>query len=149
MNTEQLSIFVARFAEGLPRQIGKQLEDVEFIICDTPELATEEVKELVELAEGEVFEPIPADAKGVFIGEPLEREDSDGEEDDFETVALPSGLIVIVASNVKDTDEATLICLHEIGHALGLDEDGVKALGLGLSATGAPNDGPTKDSDQV
>lgn len=141
MNAEQLSVFIGQFAAGLPREIGRQLEDVEMIVCDTPEIATAELNELLDTEDGQPIDPVPADCKGIFVGEQLEREDED-EESEHETVSLPNGVICIVASNIKDGDEAVLVCLHEIGHALGMDEDEVKALGLGVSpsTTGASND---------
>jgi predicted Zn-dependent protease with MMP-like domain len=142
VETEKLANFVALFAQGLPREIGKQLEDVEMIVCETPEIATVELNELLDTEDGQPVDPVPADCKGIFVGEQLEREDED-EESEHETVSLPNGVICIIASNIKDGDEAVLVCLHEIGHALGMDEDEVKALGLGVSPqkTGASTNG--------
>jgi predicted Zn-dependent protease with MMP-like domain len=157
MNAEQLSVFVGQFAAGLPREIGKQLEDVELIVCETPEIATQELNELLDTEDdAPAVEAIPVDCKGIFVGEPLEREDDD-EESEHETVSLPNGVIAIIACNIKDGDEAVLVCLHEIGHALGMDEEEVKALGLGVSpSTGVTtNDasaqaaGPSTDGNPV
>lgn len=144
MTAEQLSVFIGKFASGLPREIAAQMIDVEIIVCDTPEIAFTELSELLDTEDGQPIDPIPADCKGVFVGEPLEREDED-EESEHETVSLPNGVICIVASNIKDGEEAVLVCLHEIGHALGMDEDEVKALGLGVSpsTTGASTNGDT------
>lgn len=147
MNHEQCAVLVAKFVEGLPREIGKQLGAVELLVCADPETATKELREIMEGENGQELEALPGDCKGVFIGEPLEREEDGDGEGDMETVTLPEGVIAVVASNVKDVDEAVLVVMHEIGHALGMDEDEVKALGLGVSPsppTGAPtNDSPT------
>jgi len=145
MDAEQCSILVQKFVSGLPKPIAKQLEDVELLVCPDTATATAELREQMEGEDGKELEALPDDTKGVFIGEPMEsEEDADGD-GDMETVTLPSGIIVIVASNVKDADEVVLVVLHEIGHALGMDEEEVKALGLGVSpsTTGASDDGST------
>lgn len=142
MDTEILVAFVSEFAGGMPREIGKQLEDVEIIVAPTPEIGTQELNEIIETDDGKELEPLPADCKGAFIGEQMEvEEDADGE-GEFETASLPNGAIVLIAGNIANTEEAALVLLHEIGHALGMDEEGVKALGLGVSpSAGATTNG--------
>lgn len=150
MDVEQLANFVADFAGGFPREIGKQLEDVEIIVCPDVKTAHEELSEIIEVAPGDRIEEVPDDCKGVFIGEPMEVEDGDGE-DEHETVTLPNGAIALIASNIKDPEEATLVLLHEIGHALGMDEEEVKALGLGVqsSSTGSTPNGSSSQSNSA
>lgn len=132
MDVDALVKIVALAANDMDPKIREQLEDVEILICRDPAHATEEIEHAYEPAEGEAaHEPIPADCKGVFMGEPMEIEASDETEED-ETIYYPDGHIFLVASNIKDQDEAALVLMHEIGHALGLDEDEVKALGLGV-----------------
>lgn len=159
MYAEQLADVITNFAQGFPREIGKQLIDVEIMVFATPELATEELGEILDTDDGKPIDPIPADCKGAFIGEQMESEDED-EESELETVALPNGVIALIASNISDANEAIVILLHELGHALGMDEEEVKALGLGVSpatdpSTGASNGGveaasvPPARSDQL
>lgn len=149
MDAELCAGIVQEFCAGLPKEIGQQLSGVEILVCETPEHATQTLNEILDTDDGEpATEALPADTKGIFIGEPMEVEDEDGEGEHV-IEELADGAIAIVASNLKDADEIVLVLLHEIGHALGLDEEGVKALGLGVSSTSseAPNDVPApKDS---
>jgi len=143
MDTEKLADFVTNFAMGLPKEIGKQLVDVELMVFSDVETAFVELNEILDTEDGKPIDPIPADTKGVFIGEQMESEDDD-EESEFETVALPNGVIALIASNISGDEEAIVIVLHELGHALGMDEEEVKALGLGVtqaSASGASDGG--------
>jgi predicted Zn-dependent protease with MMP-like domain len=138
MDLNELTDFTTRFATGLPRQIGKQLADVEILVSSDPQTATTELSAILTTEDGQPIDAIPGDCKGCFIGSPMEQDETDDEEgDEFETVELPNGVILLVASNIPNTDEAVLVLLHEIGHALGMDEDEVKELGLGVSPSGA------------
>jgi len=147
MKLEELTEVVARFAGGLPKPIGMQLRGVDVILCETPDKATAELQEIVEGDDGGAMEPIAADCKGVFIGEPLEREDSDDTEE-METIALPEGVIAMVASNIQSPEEGVLVLLHEIGHALGMDEEEVKQLGLGVAEAPQQTAAPPQQKEQ-
>lgn len=116
----------------IPEPVIDQLVDVAIIITDSPEDATEELKKDLG-AEFDVDEDtVPADCKGIFVGEPTETEESDVSEEE-EVVYYPEGFMVLCAKNIRDGEEAALVLVHEIGHALGLDESEVAALGLGVS----------------
>lgn len=129
MTKEQLAEAVKTMMLALPEEVIETLEDVELLMCDTPEEAHEALKQ--ELRDDYDFPAMPSDCKGVFIGEPIELETAeDGEE---EIIEYPEGFIVLCAGNIASADETSVILLHEIGHALGMDEDEVKALGLGMS----------------
>jgi predicted Zn-dependent protease with MMP-like domain len=65
---------------------------------------------------------IPQDFRAVFLGAPIG--------DDEEEEELPDGVIVLNASKLRDVQDVLDTLLHEYGHALGLDEDEVAALGL-------------------
>jgi len=65
---------------------------------------------------------IPQDFRGVYLGAPI------GDDDDEEE--LPDGVIVLNAAKLRDVQDVLDTLLHEYGHALGLDEDEVAALGL-------------------
>lgn len=137
MELEVLQGLAAEFMAGLPDKIADTLEDVDVILCQTPEDGTAELVESLDptqaTPEQKALCTLPADCKGVFIGDPMERSD-DGEDSEEETIYDPSGVIAIVASNVASKEDFVLCMLHEMGHALGLDEEGVKALGLAVSS---------------
>lgn len=129
---------------GLPEQVTDKLEEVDFVIADSPADATRElIGEAAEDAKerGETLSvverkelTIADDAKGCFLGDPLEKtddEDPDSEESDIKYDA--EGYIVMCACNIANPEEALLVFLHEVGHALGLDEEAVKELGLAAS----------------
>lgn len=143
MNLDQLTTVANAFVSGIPSQVTDQLEDVEILMYESPELAQADLDQLLEPVEGEPL-VIPADCKGVFIGEPMEVEDSDDTEQE-EVELLPDGIIALIASNLATAEEVGLVLMHEMGHALGMDEDEVKALGLGVepSVTKTPETAPT------
>lgn len=142
MKLEDLQTFVNEFVSGIPDKISDTLEDVEVMLVESPEDATAELLEEITVDEGGRARPItaedqklatvPADTKGLFIGDPMEREESE-EDAEEETIIDPSGVIVLIANNLASKDEVVLVLMHEIGHALGLDEAEVKALGLAVS----------------
>lgn len=146
MDTNQLADVANRFVTGLPEEVAENLDDVELLVCDSPEHAASEL-ELLFRDEGpdSPDTKVPADCKGLFIGDPMETEDGEGSEDEPDDVYLPEGVIVLCASTIKDAEEATLVLMHEMGHALGMSEDEVKSLGLGVEEakanvpTPAPN----------
>lgn len=143
MELQTVSEVIAKFAGGLPKQIGTHLKDVEILVCESVDKANQELAELIETEDDGPLEPLAADTKGVFIGEPLEREESDDTEE-METIAMPEGVIVVVASNVATPEEGIIVLLHEIGHALAMSEEEVRQLGLGVAQApqqgGPPND---------
>lgn len=152
MELAALDKVITGLMNGLPEEVTDSLADVEVLVVETPAdgtkaliadardapdattngLSAEEMKELT----------LPDDCKGVFLGDPMEKsDDDDPTADESETVYDPEGYVVFCASNIADADEAVLVFLHEIGHALGLDEDEVKALSLGVAQAkeGSPN----------
>lgn len=138
---------------GLPEQVDDKLVDVEILVCETPAEGSRALiadardaakEEGATLSNAEIQElTLPADTKGCFIGEPLETEDAEGD-DPPEVKYDAEGTIVFCASNIADKDEAVLVFLHEVGHALGLDEDEVKELGL---AAAEAKKGPAPNAD--
>lgn len=123
-----------QFIDGLPAQVQGALEDVEVIIADSPAIARVALNEALKEKNFDTDEfdkePIPDDCKGLFVGVPTEVEESDESEEE-EVVFYPEGFIVLCLSNLESVDEASVVLMHEIGHALGMDEDEVKNLGLG------------------
>lgn len=133
MEFTALATVVQKYMDGLDPKIIRALRDVQLIVGQTVADAQSDLNELladVELEEGESKPVLLADSKGLFFGDPLETEQSD-EDPEEETVYDPDGVIVLIADNIADETTASLVLSHEIGHALGMDEDEVKALGLG------------------
>lgn len=127
----------------LPDKVSSALEDVDVIFAPTVEAAKMELRETVKedfdeddlpkaLKElDEIFaDELAATTKGCFLGAPMETEESEDGPD--EIVALPEGSIILVAENFRDQEEVQLVVLHEVGHALGYDEDEIARLGLGV-----------------
>jgi predicted Zn-dependent protease with MMP-like domain len=130
---------------GLPSQITESLEEVEVLVCESPAAATSEL--LADATESAAEEnktltaeeraelTLPADCKGCFLGDPMEKtDDSDPDADDSDVVYDPEGTIIFCANNIESPDAAVLVFLHEVGHALGLGEDEVKELGLAVQS---------------
>ena len=130
MKTEPLTKIIADFVAGMPAELREKLDEVEILVYDTIEHANLGLREEFE----DPIAAMPPDAKGVFIGEPLEIEEGS----DDEEAIFPDGVIALVAGNVASPEEGIFVFCHEIGHALGLDEDGVKALGLAVAAKEQP-----------
>ncbi len=141
MELVALEKIVNGLMDGLPDPVKGCLEEVDMVLAESPAAATEELlteardnaaENQETLSRDEIKElTLPADCKGVFIGDPRElMSDSDPGEEEPEVKYDAEGYIVMCANNIADPDEALLVFLHEVGHALGLDEDDVKELGL-------------------
>lgn len=145
MQLETLTAIAARYKEELPSPVYSDLRDVEVLIA--PDVASARAAYASLLFEDdtptaddltEIERDIPLHTKGLFIGEPMEREEASNEDDGEESVTLPEGVIVLVASNIDTPEEAARILLHETAHAMGKDEAEVEALGLGEPVPPAP-----------
>ena len=107
---------------GMPDNILAVLSGVEIKIYATPQEAADALKTA-----------IPQDAKGVFLGEPVVFEDVDEEqdEDDMQIVEGAKGVVALISGNLEP-DEVPVVVLHELGHALDMDESDVEQLGLAV-----------------
>lgn len=125
----------AALLEDLPQQIHDALERVDVQVVDLPPPG------------------VPSDAKAIFLGHQQEGSDGELEEDDDadagdwydidpedpdELVLVDhvgmrpaEGTIVLVSSNLADAEDLEIALYHEMGHALGMDEQEVAELGLG------------------
>ncbi len=103
--------------DSLGDEVQAALEHVEIVLAatyDDPDLVTKGIG-------------LPPDTRAVFIGDQAELAD----EDDPGSEGTPAGgVIILVAAMLRDDDDVRLTLLHEVGHALGLDEDEVENLGL-------------------
>src|SRR5262245_59597283 len=131
MDIAKLTEVVSQFVRSCPKKVAERMQDVEILICHDVAHAQKEMEE-----EFEEVEQIPADCKGVFGGDEGIEDDDEDSGGTIETD--PAGIICLIASNISNEKEAALVLMHEMGHALGLDEEDVKALGLGVGE-GAPN----------
>lgn len=147
MTFEEVQTQVTLFLGEIQEAITDDLLDVEFLVCESREAAVERLNQLLDPEDEKVtLDEIPVDAKGIFFGDSAETVETDDET--TETIECAAGAIVMIACNLADVDEVDLVLLHEIGHALGLDEAAVDALGLGVeeSETPEPSESqPTND----
>lgn len=107
---------------GLPDNILAVLSGVQIKIYASPQEAAEELKTA-----------IPHDTKGVFLGEPVVFEDPDeeGDLDDMQISEGAKGVVALISANLEP-DEVPVVTLHELGHALDMDESDVEQLGLAV-----------------
>lgn len=140
MQLEQLTEMARTFMEGLPAPVMDALGDVELMIADDVNKVAALLKEEL----GDDFDPkeLTSDLKGVFVGSPMEIEESDANDNsEEEVVYFPEGFVVLLADNIDSAEEGALVLMHEIGHALDMDEDEVKNLGLGVGEKAKGDDG--------
>lgn len=145
MQHQEVVSLAEKFLSTMPEQVTEMLADVELVIANTPEEATAALAG--EFEDGFEFEAFPADMRGVFIGEPAEvEEEADTDSGDMETVLSPDGFIVLCAENLEDADQVAIVLMHEIGHALGMDEQEVNDLGLGIEKKPEPESKPDAET---
>lgn len=133
MELQALKKVAADFMGGLPDPVTQALTDVEVIVTDTVPTAIAELSE--ELGDEFDKKDFPADCKGIFVGTPTEIEESEDDDGD-EIVYYPEGFIVLCADQIESEHEGVVVIMHEIGHALGMSEEEVTALGLGVEGNG-------------
>jgi predicted Zn-dependent protease with MMP-like domain len=108
MNVSHVMEVVEEIAKATPLPIARALENVEVIVCRFPR------KEA----------GMTDDARGMYEGTFPSESDDELEQEP------PEGRILLVASNLRDKQDARDVLLHEMAHALGLDETEVAGLGL-------------------
>jgi predicted Zn-dependent protease with MMP-like domain len=69
---------------------------------------------------------IPRNFRGIYLGVPLDP----ATDDEAIEVEPPTGAIVLNAAMLTSVQDVMDTLLHEVGHALGYDEDEIAALGL-------------------
>lgn len=106
MNLAHVLEVVGEISRATPEPVRNALAGVEMVVCRKP------------------FGGMPADVRGMYQG------DFTNDTDDELVCDPPVGCIFLVADNLVDKDDARAVLLHEIGHALGLDEHEVAGLGL-------------------
>lgn len=108
MNIAHVFDVVAEVASMTPLPIASALSDVEVVVCRYPWKA----------------HGMTDDARGMYEGT------FPSETDDELVIDPPVGVIFLVAENLQDKADARAVLLHEMAHALGLDETEVAGLGL-------------------
>lgn len=143
MDLTKLEEAAQGFMRGLPDPVIDALSDVELVIAEDVQKAASLLKEEL----GDDFNPadMPEDCKGLFIGSPTEIEESDESEEE-EIVYYPEGFVVLCANNIETESEGLVVLMHEVGHALGMDEEEVTKLGLGIQGDG-PGQVPVKEGE--
>jgi predicted Zn-dependent protease with MMP-like domain len=108
----------------LPDELAETIGDLTiYVAADRQDL---EVLRAAVKESGQGRVAIPQNFRAVYLGTPLDPA-VDDESDDVE---LPKGVIVLNASMLRNEQDVLDTLLHEIGHALGYDEDEIAALGL-------------------
>jgi predicted Zn-dependent protease with MMP-like domain len=141
MQLSQLTTITTKFKDELPKEVSRNLRDVQILVSptvDSARLALAEIFAGDEETLKQIQLDIPAGCKGIFLGEPMECEVEGEEGEEEESLTLPEGVVVVVAENIADEKDAALVLLHETGHALGMSEDEVAALGLENGPTPKP-----------
>jgi predicted Zn-dependent protease with MMP-like domain len=116
MTRQEFETFVQDAVEKLPAEIRAKLENVQFIVAETPHRRQSHLGELYGLYEG-----IPFPDRGP----------------DFQ-LAMPDRITLFKRTIERDspTREEIIRCIqdtviHEVGHFLGLDEEDLERRGLG------------------
>lgn len=108
MNIRHVFDVISEVAMATPLPIAEALADVEVVVCRYPWKA----------------HGMTDDARGMYEGT------FPSEADDELVIEAPVGVIFLVAENLQDKADARTVLLHEMAHALGLDEPEVAGLGL-------------------
>lgn len=122
MTVEQVELAISEALDALPADVTASIEDIGIFVAES-RADTQTLREAV-TESGQQAVTIPQNFRAVFIGEPMV---ADAEDEDPE---LASGVILFNAAMLRDEADVVFTLMHEIGHALGYDEDEVAALGL-------------------
>lgn len=122
MQSAEVEAGVNYLLAGLPANILAILDGVLVQIYETTQEAAESLKTA-----------IPHDTKGVFLGEPVQFEDTDEEQEqeEMQIAAGAKGTVALISENLTH-EEVPVVLLHELGHALDMDEADVEQLGLAV-----------------
>jgi len=119
--------YVNAFAQTAPARLVAAIQHVTVHVArDRQDLAVLRAA-VKEADQGPVA--IPQDFRAVFIGVPLDPAAA-GADDMSEVLDPISGVIILNAAKLVTPQDVIDTLMHEIGHALGFDEDEVTMLGL-------------------
>lgn len=108
MNIEHVIQVVREVSDATPDAVRACMQKVDVVVLLTP------WKEI----------GMPDDVRGMYEGT------FPSEVDDELEIEPPEGTIYLVCDNLQDKADARAVLLHEMAHALGLDETEVAGLGL-------------------
>lgn len=127
MTVAEVDEYVNVFAQTAPARLVAAIQHVTVHVArDRQDLAVLRAA-VKEADQGPVA--IPQDFRAVFIGQPLDPAAA-GADDMSEVLDPISGVIVLNAAKLLTPQDVIDTLMHEIGHALGFDEDEVAMLGL-------------------
>jgi len=124
LSPERFEAVVQRAERELPKELRTALEHVAIVIDPVPIQGTGAV-----IGDGR---ETPADLLGLFVGTPLVDRSIENTGEMPPTVFLFQRNLERAARDEAELEREIRITLfHELGHALGFDEDGVEEMGLG------------------
>jgi predicted Zn-dependent protease with MMP-like domain len=124
MNEAETEACTDQVLAYLPDKLLDAIEDITIYVArDRQDLAVLRAA-VRESGQGRVA--IPQNFRAVYLGTPVDL----AADDEAEDTDRPTGVIVLNAALLRDEQDVLDTLLHEIGHALGYDEDEVAALGL-------------------
>lgn len=127
MTVAEVDEYVNAFAQTAPARLVAAIQHVTVHVArDRQDLAVLRAA-VKEADQGPVA--IPQDFRAVFIGVPLDPAAA-GADDMSEVLDPISGVIILNAAKLVTPQDVIDTLMHEIGHALGFDEDEVTMLGL-------------------
>jgi len=127
MTVAEVDEYVNVFAQTAPARLVAAIQHVTVHVArDRQDMAVLRAA-VKEADQGPVA--IPQDFRAVFIGLPLDPAAA-GADDMSEVLDPISGVIVLNAAKLLTPQDVIDTLMHEIGHALGFDEDEVAMLGL-------------------
>ncbi len=123
MTVAEVTAFVDDAIDALPAELADLVGDITLHVArDRQDLET--IKAAIRDA-GVKSVRIPQDFRALYLGEHLDQVD-----DEAEDVDPLEGVMLLNASMLRTGEDVLFTVLHELGHALGYDEDEIAALGL-------------------
>ena len=127
MTPAEVEAYVDDFAQTAPERLVAAIQNITVHVVRDRGDADGLRAAVREAGQGPVT--IPQDFRAVFLGTPIDP-DAAAADDVDEVIESIQGVIVLNAAKLLAPQDVFDTLLHEIGHALGYDEEEVALLGL-------------------